>query len=132
MKQSIIGLLMAVLAIVSASLSHAAEKKNPPANPPAIPIIIYEEDECPKTYSLTGFIEISATVTDGSISFDLPFEGYPMTVEIVGEGMTRGYWSGTLLNSLHPEMPFDGTVGDYRLTLTTADNSTYTGYFTLE
>ncbi len=119
---------MAVLAIVSASLCHAEEKKNPPA----IPIIIYEEDECPKTYSLTGFIEISATVTDGTISFELPFEGYPMTVEIVGEGMTRGYWSGTLFNSLHPEISFDGTVGDYRLTLTTAGNSTYTGYFTLE
>jgi len=72
------------------------------------------------------------TVSSGLLEFQLPFEDYPICVEIEGEGATFGYWTTTFTDAASCEMPFDGTVGDYRLTLTTAGNSTYTGYFTLE
>ncbi len=83
-------------------------------------------------YAPSKSIDILMTVSSGLLEFQLPFEDYPICVEIEGEGTTFGYWTATFTDAASCEMPFDGTVGDYRLTLTTAGNSTYTGYFTLE
>jgi hypothetical protein len=69
---------------------------------------------------------------DNGLRINIPFEEYPVTAEVEQLTTPFGYWTATFTDAASCEMPFDDTVGDYRLTLTTADNSTYTGYFTLE
>ena len=119
------------IAAISMSAISLAEKKDPPKKYPEIPIIIYEGTEVPKTYSLIGFAEITALFSDCSLILDLPFEDYPISATV--ESMSGfGYWTATFTDASSCEIPFNGPVGDYQLTLTTAGNSSYTGIFSLE
>ena len=108
---------------------------NPPSGQPSdgevIPIIVIKEQPIPILHAPSRGIPITLETTCRGLRFDLPFEEYPIVVSVMSE-YGFGYWTATFMDVNSCEMPFDGTVGDYKLTLTTSGNSTYTGYFTLE
>ncbi len=124
--------LLAIAFLIPEINAEEQKAKENEGTPITLPIVVRKEKKPPTKYAPSRNIDILATIDNGAISFVLPFEDYPIYVEIEGDGTTFGYWTTTFTDAASCEMPFDGTVGDYRLTLTTADNSTYTGYFTLE
>ena len=130
MKQILITLLMLVSASfgVGATEPEVENGNGPTTN--TIPIPVRKDKDDKGMRAPAKEIWLSAVITNGTISLDVPFEEFPLTVEI--ENVSNyGYWSGVMSENLDA-IPFDGVEGEYSVTLTTAGNSTYTGYFTLE
>lgn len=75
-------------------------------------------------------IEIELLFVDGTVSFHLPFDEYPVDVEIEGISGTVGYWTSTITYA-GEAMDFDGACGEYRLVLTVGD-ADYVGYFSID
>lgn len=75
-------------------------------------------------------IEIELLFVDGTVSFLLPFDEYPVDVEIEGFSGTAGYWTSTITYA-GEAMDFDGACGEYRLVLTVGDVD-YVGYFSID
>lgn len=75
---------------------------------------------------------VSISLSRGCVCFIFPFEGYPMQVDIEMESEPYGVWSTTLMDTQSFLDNFDGYSGDYKLTITTVDGSSYIGYFSLE
>ncbi len=75
-------------------------------------------------------IEIELLFVDGTVSFLLPFDEYPVDVEIEGISGTVGYWTSTITYA-GEAMDFDGACGEYRLVLTVGD-ADYVGYFSID
>lgn len=104
-----------------------------PQSPTTLPVIVVDDRPTAPGKAKPGKrYEVMTSLSGEFISFVIPFESYPVVCELVQETYPYGYWTATFTDASSCEMPFDGTVGDYRLTLTTASNSTYAGYFTLE
>jgi len=125
------------LAVAFIAFCYAFAENQPTTPPPPPPtqdveIPIIKDPKRPIKFAPAKRLPVYMSFGGGMAVFDLPVDGYPVTLEIIQETTPFGYWTATFTDAASCEMPFDGTVGDYRLTLTTADNSTYTGYFTLE
>ncbi len=75
-------------------------------------------------------IEIELLFVDGTVTFLLSFDEYPVDVEIEGISGTAGYWSSTITYA-GKAMEFDGACGEYRLVLTVSD-ADYVGYFSID
>lgn len=135
MKNSPRPLILAISILVT-SIFATAEKTDPSTQPSTptpteVPIIIVPKKDLPQIPTPPKRIEALMHVTQDALWFDLPFEDYPISATV--ESMSGfGYWTATFTDTSSCEIPFNGPVGDYRLTLTTADNSSYTGLFSLE
>ena len=95
-----------------------------------VPIIVVRGKKIPVMYAPPKPIEITAIVGSGTVSFHLPFDEYPVDVEIEGISGTVGYWTSTITYA-GEAMDFDGACGEYRLVLTVGD-ADYVGYFSID
>lgn len=112
-----------------------ADTTHTPPHPPStgdVDIPIIKDPKRPVKFAPAKRLPVHMSYGGGVVVFDLPVDYYPVTMEIIQETTPFGYWTATFTDGSSCDMPFDGTAGDYRLTLTTADNSTFTGCFTLE
>ena len=139
MTKKLLFLLVGVLLLPSMLIadSSTSDSKNPtppkPQTPSTVPVVIADDRPTAPGKGKPGKrYEVMTYLSGGTIGFDIPLDAFPMECELIQETYPFGYWTATFTDAASCEMPFDGTVGDYRLTLTTAGNSTYTGYFTLE
>lgn len=71
-------------------------------------------------------------VDNGCMCIDLPFDEYPVDVEVEMVSSPGGFWSATLTDSQSVIEGFDGIPGDYSISFSTADNYVYTGSFSIE
>lgn len=110
------------------SSSSSSDKEEQKPNPGTIPIVLHNKKTPIKRAPSRG-LDAYIIFDDGGISFILPFDTYPVYVEVIGEETTSGYWSSTLTDDTDT-MSFDGEAGDYRLEISTSDAS-YIGFFTL-
>lgn len=71
-------------------------------------------------------------VGKGCMRIDLPFDEYPVDVEVEMVTSPGGFWSATLTDSQSVIDGFDGIPGNYSISFYTADNYVYTGNFSIE
>ncbi|MDE6534272.1 MAG: hypothetical protein K2M27_12155 [Muribaculaceae bacterium] len=119
-------------AVVADNQTTPDKPTTPPPSGETIPVVIIKGQPRPILHAPAKGIPMTIETLDNGLRINIPFKEYPVTAEVEQLTTPFGYWTATFTDAASCEMPFDGTVGDYRLTLTTADNSTYTGYFTLE
>lgn len=124
-----------ILLIVSVSLVSLSFGNNSPATEAkdiTFPIRKGDDKKEPNKHKPSMAMPVSISLSGGRIWFIFPFDGYPMQVVIEMESEPYGVWSTTLMDTQSFLDSFDGYSGDYKLTITTADGSSYIGYFTLE
>lgn len=97
-----------------------------------VPIIIDKGRKYPNKYAPPVPIYLSVFVGDGNISCELPFEDYPIYVEIERTASPYGLWGVCIYDGESLTVEFEPLVGEYKLTLHTSDESSYIGYFTIE
>lgn len=74
----------------------------------------------------------SIEVDNGSMSIALPFDEYPVDVEVDMLTSPSCYWSATLTDSRSTIEGFTALPGEYAITISTNDNNTYVGNFSIE
>lgn len=77
-------------------------------------------------------MEANASIVDGHLYLELPFDEYPVDVEVELLDYPGGFWTGTLYDAQSPIDGFEGHTGEYSIILTTAENIVYAGYFVIE
>lgn len=97
-----------------------------------VPIWIRKDGGGPNKHMPPANIPVQISINENSVWFAFPFADYPMQVDIEMESEPYGVWSTTLMDTQSFLDSFDGYSGDYKLTITTANGSSYVGYFTLE
>lgn len=97
-----------------------------------IPIIIDKGRKYPNKYAPPVPIYLSVYVGDDNLSCELPFEVYPIDVEIERTSAPYGLWVGCVYGGESLTVEFEPLCGEYKLTLNTGDESSYVGYFTIE
>lgn len=74
----------------------------------------------------------SIEVGNGCARIDLPFDEYPVDVEVEMITSPGGFWSATIADSQSLIEGFDGLPGDYSITISTSDSNVYIGEFSIE
>lgn len=124
--------LIQMMALAFAILMPQTIFASSDASQPVVPVTIKKDkDNKGKVkFMPEKGIEIELLFVDGTVSFLLPFDEYPVNVEIEGISGTVGYWTSTITYA-GEAMDFDGACGEYRLVLTVGDVD-YVGYFSIE
>lgn len=124
--------LIQMMALAFAILMPQTIVASSDASQPVVPVTIKKDkDNKGKVkFMPEKGIEIELLFVDGTVSFHLPFDEYPVDVEIEGISGTAGYWSSTITYA-GEAMDFDGACGEYRLVLTVGD-ADYVGYFSID
>lgn len=124
--------LIQMMALAFAILMPQTIVASSDASQPVVPVTIKKDkDNKGKVkFMPEKGIEIELLFVDGTVSFLLPFDEYPVDVEIEGISGTVGYWTSTITYA-GEAMDFDGACGEYRLVLTVGD-ADYVGYFSID
>lgn len=124
--------LIQMMALAFAILMPQTIVASSDASQPVVPVTIKKDkDNKGKVkFMPEKGIEIELLFVDGTVTFLLPFDEYPVNVEIEGISGTVGYWTSTITYA-GEAMDFDGACGEYRLVLTVGDTD-YVGYFSID
>lgn len=124
--------LIQMMALAFAILMPQTIVASSDASQPVVPVTIKKDkDNKGKVkFMPEKGIEIELLFVDGTVTFLLPFDEYPVNVEIEGISGTVGYWTSTITYA-GEAMDFDGACGEYRLVLTVGD-ADYVGYFSID
>ncbi len=124
--------LLQMMALAFAILMPQTIVASSDASHPVVPVTIKKDkDNKGKVkFMPEKGIEIELLFVDGTVTFLLPFDEYPVNVEIEGISGTVGYWTSTITYA-GEAMDFDGACGEYRLVLTVGD-ADYVGYFSID
>lgn len=133
MKKNLISLIFILPLFGTFALSASDNGGgNVPSNGKERPIRIFVPNRPGKKHIPSMGIDISIVISGCAITFDIPLEDYPLQVEVELLSEPFGYWSATFSDSFDTEMEFGGESGDYKLTITTSEDTTYIGYFNLD
>ena len=124
--------LIQMMALAFAILMPQTIVASSDASQPVVPVTIKKDkDNKGKVkFMPEKGIEIELLFVDGTVTFLLPFDEYPVDVEIEGISGATGYWTSTITYA-GEAMDFDGACGEYRLVLTVGD-ADYVGYFSID
>lgn len=130
----ICSVLLVLFSIACGAVSADAQsvENNKSVSGKVQPIIISKPTKPGKKHVPSLNICVDACIADGVIEFDIPLEDYPLQVEVELLSEPFGYWSATFSDSFDTEMEINGESGDYKLTITTSEDTTYIGYFNLD
>ena len=125
-------LILLIVSVSLVSLSFGNSSPVPETKDITVPVRKDNDKKEPNKHIPSIAIPVCISIKGNMIWIENPSGDYPMQVEIEMETEPYGYWTTILSDEQSTLDGFDGFHGDYRLSLETADGSSYIGYFTLE
>lgn len=96
-----------------------------------IPVILKKSNPHKEHLAPARKLSMTLSISNYCIYFSVPLQNYPLYVELEKTAPESGVWTSTLFQPEDCLENFDGTPGDYLITITDAEATVYTGEFTL-